>query len=937
MKKVYFILIVGILFNCPISGQEGNPDIIIAKDTTIGVGIDSIGSNLIVNENATLTILPGAILYFKKPDCSGCGYKIIVKGNIKAKGTADNPIVFTSIDSTSASGGFWGVSIEKPVQSGDTVWFDQCIFENSDFSGYSNGVISVNEFSNVKITHSRISNNSNLGIYNTGFLLTENITIYGGRFEGIRNSGTAKVSNTSIYNNYGGGIYNQGNLLVTNSTVYHNQAHSGTNGADGLPGRCDCYSSTNGTNGLMGGNGDNGGGIYNSGIAEIINSTITRNYSGNYGKGGSGGAGANGTCTKVDPITHQITTTYCFSASGSKGANGHYGNGGGIYNTGVLTLKNSVVAYNKKCDYSSDEIWGTVASSSYNIIMDKSGAAFTSEAGNLYVDPLIDLLQNNGGNTPTCALQLGSPAIDALPNGLSDAPVFDQRGSARLGNPDIGSYEFTGCVLNEMKAAWNPSPIGQDSWIYDISVVNDSIAWAKDGNADSISISTNGGLTWLTKPLPKYEGFPRPAGGICALSETQAYYIVSVSDSKGIYKTSDGGDTWVKQSTGFNQNSPFPDIVHFWNGNDGVAFGDADPNQNFEIYTTTNGGVLWNRVPDGNMPDGNKEATSNGQSTYRVVGNSIFFITNTARIFKSLDKGITWSVINTPFYNTPQANSIITFDFKDNNNGLVSYCSNDQSNYKIYRTIDGGQTWESVPTHSFYQQMRYIPAVGAYFSLNQNGGLSYSCDDGQTWVSVPYFNLVKLLSASYSPGGRIFFGGLANIYTSSKYLFASASVLAIAAPANSTKTFDLVSNTDWAATSNQTWLAVDKTSGSGNATITLTAQANPATTTRAATVTITGTGVAAQTITVTQDGKTSGVANITEMDFAIYPNPVSQVLYFNSKSEKVSATVFNLNGQVVLTKQIKENKINVSGLPNGFYTIRIVDGSGVSTKKFVKQ
>lgn len=358
MKRIYFGLILSILFNVSIFSQEINPDIIISKDTTIGAGIDSISSNLVVNENVTLTILPGAILYFKKPDCSPCGFKIIVKGNIKANGTADNPIIFTSIESASESGGFWGVSIEKPVQSSDTIWFDNCVFENSNFSGYSNGTISVNKFSNVKITDCILRNNSNLGIYNAGLVSINNTTIYGGRFDGIRNTGTAKVLSTTIYNNYGSGIYNKWNLLVTNSTIYHNQAHSGSNGPDGLPGTCDCYSSINGTNGLMGGNGDNGGGIYNdfNATADIINTTITRNYSGDRGKGGKGGAGANGTCMKIDPITHLPSTSYCISAPGTNGVNGNYGKGGGIYNDGILKLKNSIVAHNKKCDYSSDEI-----------------------------------------------------------------------------------------------------------------------------------------------------------------------------------------------------------------------------------------------------------------------------------------------------------------------------------------------------------------------------------------------------------------------------------------------------------------------------------------------------------------------------------------------------------------------------------------------------
>jgi hypothetical protein len=84
----------------------------------------------------------------------------------------------------------------------------------------------------------------------------------------------------------------------------------------------------------------------------------------------------------------------------------------------------------------------------------------------------------------------------------------------------------------------------------------------------------------------------------------------------------------------------------------------------------------------------------------------------------------------------------------------------------------------------------------------------------------------------------------------------SANTLSIAAQANSNKTFDITSNTNWTAASNQSWLTVNNASGSGNATITLTASANPTTATRTATITVSGTGISSKTISVTQDGAT---------------------------------------------------------------------------------
>ncbi len=436
-----------------------------------------------------------------------------------------------------------------------------------------------------------------------------------------------------------------------------------------------------------------------------------------------------------------------------------------------------------------------------------------------------------------------------MPPDDNGAPKYDQRGHSRINSADIGAYEFEGCIPTEMKSKWNPSSFGQDSWVYDMSVVSDSVVWAKDSNADSISITTNGGASWISKPLPIPNGYLRAAGGICALSATKAYYILSTSDSKGIYVTLDGGDNWTKQSTGFNQSSLFPDIIHFWNDNEGVAIGDASPN--FEIYTTSNGGVQWNQVTNANMPNGNSEGTYNNQDAFRIAGNSIFFLTGSARVFKSLDKGKTWSVVNTPFHNA--IDSVITFDFKDNSNGLISYCSNDGIHHKMYKTTNGGQTWDSISTNNFYQRIKYIQTANAYFSINIKGGLSYSCDNGNTWTSVTYFDGVKLQTASFSSNDKIFFGSFGTIYWSSPILTISANALSIAPTANSIKTFNILSNTNWKVSCDKTWLKVSSTDGLGNSIITLTATANPASTARTAIVTITGKGLASQTISVTQE------------------------------------------------------------------------------------
>src|SRR5207249_4528637 len=69
---------------------------------------------------------------------------------------------------------------------------------------------------------------------------------------------------------------------------------------------------------------------------------------------------------------------------------------------------------------------------------------FTGEGDQVNVaDPGLDMLQNNGGPTPTIALLSNSLAIDG---GGSNAASRDQRGYLRNGAADIGAFELQGTI-----------------------------------------------------------------------------------------------------------------------------------------------------------------------------------------------------------------------------------------------------------------------------------------------------------------------------------------------------------------------------------------------------------------------------------------------------------------------------------------------------------
>jgi hypothetical protein len=74
----------------------------------------------------------------------------------------------------------------------------------------------------------------------------------------------------------------------------------------------------------------------------------------------------------------------------------------------------------------------------------------------------------------------------------------------------------------------------------------------------------------------------------------------------------------------------------------------------------------------------------------------------------------------------------------------------------------------------------------------------------------------------------------------------------------------------------------------------------------------------------------------------IYPNPTSTSITVElptTPRKNTSLTIYNLNGQQLITHLITEPRtvIDVSGLPKGFYFVKVVDAGKVMIGKVVKE
>ncbi|MEX2317166.1 MAG: choice-of-anchor Q domain-containing protein [Pirellulales bacterium] len=218
----------------------------------------------------------------------------------------------------------------------------------------------------------------------TGVVISENLSFNTGGL--YQNGGVLTIKDSTIANNLGGfvtgGIYLiDTDATIVNSTISGNRTNAG-----------------------------DGGGIHaHSGTLQIINSTITKNNSGS-------------------------------------------GDGGGIYNDDAsVTIHNTIIAGNISTGGAVDDVFGAFDSdSSYNLIgaIDNSTGLSdsTTQSGTISspLDARLAVLGDYGGPTPTHALLLESPAIDAGDDDIAENAdlTSDQRGFDRfVGTVDIGAVE----------------------------------------------------------------------------------------------------------------------------------------------------------------------------------------------------------------------------------------------------------------------------------------------------------------------------------------------------------------------------------------------------------------------------------------------------------------------------------------------------------------
>jgi len=289
--------------------------------------------------------------------------------------------------------------------------------------------------------------------------------------------------------------------------------------------------------------------------------------------------------------------------------------------------------------------------------------------------------------------------------------------------------------------------------IWDLSVANPDVIWGISYDyvgltwPDYLVKTNDGGETWTALPFDDV-----PIGlyayNVFVVDEMTGWLATTDEQTPAIsgkvYKTTDGGETWVEQSSGFTGFNETPAGIHFWNANEGVAFG-ATCLQAYDdqitIYYTEDSGENWIKVTGAAMP---AQLPGEGMCLFSsgfsdVVGDNIWFVTSKNRVFYSTDRGQNWTASEDVFENAGA--KPYSLAFKDELNGIAI---TNQPN-RASRTTDGGMTWTplSIPNTIQAQEIEYIPGTaGTYLIRNARIGsgnirMLLTNDNGDTWELIP--------------------------------------------------------------------------------------------------------------------------------------------------------------------------------------------------------
>lgn len=285
-------------------------------------------------------------------------------------------------------------------------------------------------------------------------------------------------------------------------------------------------------------------------------------------------------------------------------------------------------------------------------------------------------------------------------------------------------------------AQWQKQSIETKASLRGLSVVSDKIIWAS-GTGGTFLRTTDGGKSWTVGNVPGAEKLD--FRDVEAFDANTAY-VLSIGDGENsrIYKTTDGGKSWKLQFQNKNPKAFF-DALAFWDSRNGIAMSDPVDGK-YVLIATTDGGANWKILDTANMPSakqGEAAFAASGTCLITQGKNDAYLVSGgaDARVFRSTNRGLSWTVADTPIIKGTSGSGIFSIAMRDRMNGVIvggNYEKPNEINNNLAFTGDGGKSWiagkglNGYRSGVAYVDRKTLIAVGS-------SGSDLSADGGKTW------------------------------------------------------------------------------------------------------------------------------------------------------------------------------------------------------------
>lgn len=286
--------------------------------------------------------------------------------------------------------------------------------------------------------------------------------------------------------------------------------------------------------------------------------------------------------------------------------------------------------------------------------------------------------------------------------------------------------------------SWQAQDSNTDAQLRGISVVSDKVAWAS-GAKGTILRTIDGGKKWLQSEIVGADSLD--FRDIQAFDQNTAFVLsIGPGDASRIYKTADGGRIWQLQFTNRDPKA-FYDCFAFWDSTHGIALSDSVDGK-FPLISTSDG-ATWNPVAVKKMPAAlpNEGAFAASGTCVATFGkNDVWFATGgpAARVFHSADRGVTWTVAETPVIHGAATQGIFSLAFWSAKDGIAiggDYKEPSKGSGNTAITHDGGKSWKLIESgpHGYRSGVAVVGGNLPHLAAVGTSGADNSSDLGQSW------------------------------------------------------------------------------------------------------------------------------------------------------------------------------------------------------------